>query len=523
MGPAFSAQVDVKGAASVAHIYGKKFVAAESMTSFLAPWAFAPNDLKRVIDYEFLAGVNRPVIHTSVHVPVDDKVPGLALSVHGQNFNRQEAWAELAKPWIDYIARNSLMMQQGRNVADIAYFYGEEAPLTGLFSGKAVPSAPRSVAYDFINADALMEALTNDGSDVTTPGGARYKAIFLGGTSRMMTLPILRKLATLAEGGATIIGQKPLADPSLLGDAAEFSAIVARLWPGGATANVGKGRIIVTTDIEAALGQAGVRSDFFVESGQPGTDIRFAHRQWQDGESYFVSNGKDRPERVEAHFRVTGKVPQLWRAETGTVEAVSYRIENGETIVPLTLQADEAVHVVFAESAKASSAVFDVPHPTAVATIAGPWQVTFQSNRGGPSTTRFDKLTALNENTDPRIKYFSGIATYTSHFTVPREWKAAAPLWLDLGEAKEVAEVTINGQLAGYAWHAPYRIDISRTAKAGDNVLQVRVANLWVNRLIGDQQPGSEKITWTALPTYLRTAPLKRSGLIGPVTVQTAQ
>jgi hypothetical protein len=83
--------------------------------------------------------VNRPVIHTSVHVPVDDKQPGLSLFIFGQYFNRNESWAELAKPWVDYIARSSLLLQQGRNVADVAYFHGEEAPLTGLYGASRWP------------------------------------------------------------------------------------------------------------------------------------------------------------------------------------------------------------------------------------------------------------------------------------------------------------------------------------------------------------------------------------------------
>ena len=77
----------------------------------------------------------------------------------------------------------------------------------------------------------------------------------------------------------------------------------------------------------------------------------------------------------------------------------------------------------------------------------------------------------------------------------------------------------VNGQHAGYAWHAPYRVDISAAAKPGRNRLEIRVANLWVNRLIGDAQPGAQKVTWTALPTYRKDAPLRRSGLIGPVTI----
>ena len=97
---------DMKGAASVAHVYGRKLVAAESMTSALAPWNFAPRDLQRVADAEFALGVNRIVIHSCVHQPLVGKAPGLTLFIFGQTFNRNETWAEQAKPWVDYLARN---------------------------------------------------------------------------------------------------------------------------------------------------------------------------------------------------------------------------------------------------------------------------------------------------------------------------------------------------------------------------------------------------------------------------------
>ena len=98
-------------------------------------------------------------------------------------------------------------------------------------------------------------------------------------------------------------------------------------------------------------------------------------------------------------------------------------------------------------------------------------------------------------------------------------WKPGRPLWLDLGEAREIAEVIVNGKRVGGTWNAPHRVDIGTFARRGRNQLSVRVANLWVNRMIGDAQPGAEKITWTASPTYTAKAPLRRSGLIGPVAL----
>jgi hypothetical protein len=522
-GPRWAHVADMKGAASVAHIWGQNLVAAESMTSAMNPWNDAPASLKRIIDLEFVNGVNRPVVHTSVHQPRDDKFPGLTLFIFGQYFNRHEAWAELAKPWVDYLSRNAFMLQQGRNFADVAYYYGEEAPLTALYADKPVPDAPKGYAYDFLNNEALMTALSNDGAELTTPGGARYKAIYLGGSSHMMTLATLKKLAALVEGGATVIGTKPKGDPGMVTDAARYAALVNKLWPGGSDNKVGKGRVVVSRDPEAALLSIGLKPDFAYDGAGEGAKLPFVHRALSakdgGGDSYFVVNQLGRTETFEARFRVTGRVPELWHAETGTSEPVSYRIENGVTTVPLSLLADESVHVVFRKPASQPSMMLKKLVPVPLASLDGPWSVAFQPGCGAPASAMLTTLAPLNENAEPGIKYFSGIATYRRSFATPRGWKAGQPLWLDLGEVRELAEVWVNGKLVGTAWHAPYRVDVSAEAKPGANTLEVRVANLWVNRLIGDAQPGATKLTWTALPTYRADAPLRRSGLIGPVRV----
>jgi hypothetical protein len=333
-----------------------------------------------------------------------------------------------------------------------------------------------------------------------------------------MTLPTLRKLAALVEGGATVIGQRPVANPSLAGNADEFQALAGKLWASGADTRIGKGRVLASSDVEAALTTIGIAPDFHF-TGQPDSEIPFVHRRLADGDSYFLANRKDRTETIEAHFRVTGKAPELWHAETGTSEPVSYRTANDETIVALTLAPDESVHVVFRKPAQSDSLMYRKLVPVEVGKVPGPWQVAFEAGRGAPATATFAQLAPLDESPAPGIKYFSGVATYTNSFTTPKGWKPGQPLWLDLGEAREVAEVSVNGKLAGHAWHAPYRVDIGKVAKAGRNSVQVRVANLWVNRMIGDKQPGATPITWTALPTYTAKAPLRRSGLIGPVTL----
>ncbi|CAN7340515.1 glycosyl hydrolase [Phenylobacterium sp. LjRoot225] len=517
-GPKPTYLADLKGAASVAHIYGQNLVAAESLTSAMSPWAFVPSDLKPFIDLEFASGVNRPVIHTSVHQPLDDKVPGLSLFIFGQYFNRHESWAELARPWVDYMARSSYLLQQGRNVADVGYFYGEEAPLTSLYGDKPVADAPVRYAYDFVGADALMNHLKPDGGELVATGGARYRVLYLGGSSRRMTLATLRRLAELADAGVTIVGPAPEGSPSLKDNPAEYQALVRRLWSGAPVTQVGKGRVFASQDVEAALGAAGATPDFRV-SGAADADVPFVHRRLADGDLYFVNNRKARAETLEARFRVSGKAPEIWRADTGKAEPVSYRIEGAETVVPLDMLPQDAFFVVFRTPATAQSVSVPARTWTSVGKVDGPWTVAFQPGRAAPASARFDRLQSLTESADPGIKYFSGVAAYRQTFIAPRGLRPGAPVMLDLGQVADIAQVLVNGKEVGYAWKAPYRVEVTSAIRPGKNTLEVRVADRWVNRLIGDAQPGAKPITYTTMKAYKPDAQLRPSGLLGPVTL----
>ncbi len=518
-GPKPTYLADIKGAASVAHLYGQNLVAAESLTSMLTPWGHAPSDLRRIIDLEFVTGVNRPVIHTSVHQPVDDKVPGLSLFIFGQYFNRHETWAEMARPWVDYLSRNSYLLQQGRNFADVAYFYGEEAPLTGLYGENRVADAPTQYAYDFVSADALMTMLKVENRDLVANSGARYRLLYLGGSSDRMTLPVLRQIAEFVQAGATIVGQAPQSSPSLSDDKASFDALVHRLWSGQPVTTVGQGTVIASSDVEGALSFLGARPDFSYVKPQADSDILFLHRRLADGDIYFLSNRQNRSEHVDAHFRVVGKMPAIWRADSGNSEAVSFHIEDNATIVPLDLEPEESFYVVFRTPATSGGATIEKPVLSRVGTLEGSWSVSLQPKIGDAATIQMATLGSLSEQADPAVKYFSGVASYTKSFELPKGARSGAPLILDLGRIGDLAEVHVNGKLVGSLWHAPYRLDIGGVTKRGRNEIDIRVANLWVNRLIGDAQPGAKKVTFTASPTYRADAPLRPSGLIGPVTL----
>ncbi len=507
---------DVRESAAVAHIYGQNLVAAESLTVYRNAWMFSPETLKSTADRMMTNGLNRFVIHTSVHQPVDDKIPGLGLGPFGQWFNRHETWAEMALPWTTYLARSSFMLQQGRFVADILYYYGEDSNITALFGGK-LPDIPAGYIYDFINADALLNRLSVKGGRIVTPSGMSYRLLALDANSRHMSLAVLKKIRELVKAGAAVAGPKPVESPSLADDQAEFLAIADELWDGGAH----EGRVIGRLTIAQAMAMIGASPDFTYTKPREDTSLAFVHRTLPDGEVYWVVNGNSRRETLEASFRVTGKAPELWHAETGSVEPASYLIANGRTIVPLRLAPDDAVFVVFRKAAAAPARALPDPVESELLTVAGPWQVAFQPGRGAPATARFDALGSWSESADPGIKYFSGTATYKASFDVPAHWfVSGARLWFDLGDVKNLAEVKVNGAPLGTVWKAPFRVDATEALKPGPNTIEIKVANLWVNRLIGDKQPGVTKATtYTAVEFYKADSPLLPSGLLGPVRI----
>ena len=510
---------DIKGAASVAQIYGQNIVAAESLTAILAPWAYAPKDLKRVMDFEFALGVNRPVIHTSVHQPSDDHVPGLSLGSVGQYFNRHETWAEMAGPWVQYMASSSFMLQQGFAQSDIAYFYGEETPITQQFANGIPSDLPQGFGYDFVNAQILVENLSVDEGVlvVNSPGTGSYRALYLGGTSQLMTLNTLERIAQLVEAGALVIGEKPVGTPNLLDDQHAFAALANRLWADGDITLIGKGTVMRGGDPQSALLARGIPLDFAYRKSAPDSEVLFRHRKLANGDIYFLTNRRSRPEPTQARFRVTGRLPELWNAVTRTKTPLSFATDGAHTVIDLELAPEEAVFIVFREPTKLTNRIVDQLELTTHAALDGPWQVSFQPGRGAPAGVAMARLTPLEQHDDTGIRYFSGISTYLTKFTMPDNVAADDPIWLDLGEIGDVAEVHVNGDSAGIAWFAPYRVDVTGLVEAGENTVEIKIANRWINRLIGDKQPGADGVAFVTSPTYDASASLRSAGLIGPV------
>lgn len=517
IGPRAQYWADVRGAASVAHVYGREHVAAESLTSAVSPWAFSPRDFQPMIDMEFALGVTRPVLHSSVHQPVDNNLPGMSLWIFGHYFNRHDTWAEHAKPWVDYLARNSYMLNQGRFVADVGYFTGEETPLTELYIDEPHLDVPRANGFDYLNADMLINALNAKDGRLISEGGASYRAVFLGGTSEYMTLPVLKKLQLLADSGITIIGKRPVSSPSLRDNDAEFQKIADTLW---SSAYVGK-TVFPTNDIKQGILDAGIDPDFEYQ-GEADSQVFFVHRSEGEKDIYFFTHRLNRQEQGTFRFNVTGRKPMLWDAETGNLSALSYRTEGNYTVIERNLRAFESGFIVFEE--KTDQKAFEVKAPTIrqLLTMNDGWMVNFDKNKGLKDTQQMMPVGDWSLNDNPEIKYFSGSANYHRKLTIKASDLNNTQLILNLGEVLEMAEVSINGQPLRLLWKPPYAMDIKPWLKVGENTLDISITNLWVNRLIGDEQEGVNRKTVKPIATYRKDAPLRSSGLIGPVVLESA-
>jgi len=594
--------------ASVGHVYGRNIIGAESFTT--APgahgrWQEDPYSLKARGDEIFCQGINRYIFHRFAMQPWTNRWPGMTMGQWGTHFDRTSTWWEQGRAWLKYVARCQYLLQQGRFVADAAYFCGESAPAE-LRVGD--PALPAGYDYDGVNANVLESATVQNGQ-LVLKSGMRYRVLILPPSDRAMTPGLLRRLRGFVADGLTLVGVPPTASPSLDHYPqcdAEIKTLVTEMWgkANGKTVTenkLGQGKVIWGQAMAQVFNGLNLKPDF-AYAASSGAKLLYLHRLAGDTDLYFVSNQLDRRVQVDCTFRVSGKVPELWDAETGRIRrAPVWREQDGCTIVPLTLEQVGSVFVVFREPAgstdhivsaksvsgdnsaaspapawgilngKVGNILVSSPGPCAVELktaagktfqaevrsvakpieIAGPWNLSFPPNWGAPAQVTLPTLISWTESTNSGVKYFSGTATYTKEIEISADRLGAnhslRSLWLDLGRVKNLAEVFVNGQPLGILWKPPFRVDLSSVARPGKNKIEIKVTNLWPNRLIGDEQlpPDTEwsgiqikripqwvtegkpsptgRLTFTTWHHWTKDMQPMESGLLGPVTLRTEE
>jgi hypothetical protein len=513
--------IENRAASSSAHTYGKIKVSAESFTAAGNPFARYPAMFKKRGDRFFTEGINNSLLHVDIQQPDNNAKPGLS-AWFGVEFNRLNTWYFDMDVLLQYLKRCNMMLQQGQYVADVAYFIGEDAP---KMTGVTDPELPQGYSFDYINGDIIKSAVTVKDGKLTLPNGIAYSILVL---PKLKTIrpELLAKIKDLVQQGAVILGPKPERSPSLQGypnSDKQVQNMANELWDNidGSINKVnhyGKGLVMSGMTMQEALDMIKVIPDLKITKSD---SILFIHRQLQGGSIYFVSNQKNIPVNISTAFRITGKSPELWNAVTGTVRnLLAYYQTAATTTIPMQLAPYESAFVIFRRDGNTGDTTkANYPAPAKTTVISKPWIVSFDKNMRGPvKPLKFDTLSDWAKNKNDSIKYYSGTAYYSTTFKMGKLTQGANYI-IDLGLARAIAKVTVNGVEMGGAWTPPYKVDITKALKPGKNKLEIKVVNTWANRLIGDSMLPADQRKTSALFGPDPKNGLEPSGLLGPVKI----
>jgi hypothetical protein len=534
----------LKQASSAAHIYGKKIVGAESFTTIGPHWNDELwRDQKSSFDHEICAGLNRLYFHTFTCSPTEMRLPGQEYFA-GTHVNPQVTWWEYSGAFIDYLNRVQSVVQNGVFVADVLYYYGDHVPNVFPFKHSDPAQVMPGFDYDVTNEDVLLKLKYEDGK-ITAPGGlVRYEALVLP-DHKALSLEALIKIEKLLSQGANILGYKPEYLISLKGGAeaqSKFKEISDNIWGKDISerseAKYKKGTVSWGVSAHDYLISKNLLPDFSVTNNNDSLFFDYIHYKLGDKDLYFVSNQTGNSQNIECSFRVSGKKPELWDALTGEIrDAGSFSQANDRTNIPLSFDPYGSILIVFnneISKEEKSSQGNNYPVYSDLLTITGAWTVRFDTKWGGPeSAVSFPELTDWSQSRDADIKYYSGAADYNKTFNIDFEPETNVSYYLELGSVKDVgiAVVKINGIDKGIVWTSPFRVDISRELKKGENQLDIKVINSWFNRVAGDEIAAAKKrLTSTNIVLIndfrgrkMDEIKLEPSGLLGPVKITKGQ
>ncbi len=612
----------LRWASSSAHTYGRKIVAAESFTGRWndGNWKMDPFGIKRIGDLAFCCGVNKMFLHGTAMQPWGTDVkPGMPMMFWGTMFAPGQTWLEPGKVWIDYISRCQYILSEGLNVADVAGI------MPTLNWKDAMPGGlHKKYNYDLVSEESLLNEMDWRDGYFELPSGAKYRVLFLPKTNGQMDAGLIKKLTKLAQKGGIIVCQdKPQTSTSLSNYPKcdeDVKNAVSALWGkcDGKTIfenSVGKGKLVwmnaIWTDIEDPEGKyyrdtraenytfyskpasTNYWSDEFLKLintvSQPDVEvlkaggkamawggfeettrgtregesaIAWIHRRIGNNEVYFVSSQVGSNNESELIFRVKGKIPEIWDAETGKYYKPEKWIEEGErTKISISFRPMGSVFVVFKPASEAITGlpVYNVaPKIKSEILLSEKWQVTFPAGYGAPENAELASG-SLTDSPVNGIKYFSGTTTYNTSVSFTDQ-QLKSTIILDLGTVRNLAEVIVNNVSAGVLWNPPFVSDITSLLKPGKNSLTVKVTNTWWNRMVGDEQlpedlkwgkkipyhgagdyrgyplleipewvwsgeerPSKDRVTFSTWKYVEKDSPLEPSGLIGPVKLLIAE
>jgi hypothetical protein len=589
---------------------------AFTSTAAFAKWQEHPFSLKPLGDAAFCQGINRLIFHQYTHQPWLERAPGLTLGPFGVHYDRTETWWEQARAWHQYLARCQFLLQQGLFVADICYLTDEGAYTSPPTPDQLQPRPPAGHDYDLATAETVLTRMSVKDGRLQLPDGMNYGLLVLPPNRRMTPKLLAKIKELVEAGatvlGARPIRSPSLTGYPQCDN--EVVRLADELWgpcDGKAVKEhaLGKGKIVWGLSLEEVLRRTATPQDLQQVTQLPGYALRYIHRRTETADIYFVANPNASmpraagapstdPTVAECRFRITGKQPEIWHPDTGQLEKPAIWHEaDGMVTLPIPFEPAGSLFVIFRESSRGLDPILratmngrpvtwlnvshapsgqidllsdraglyrfqcasgrtlaaEIKPPPAPMPVQGPWELSFPPHLGAPDRVTLERLISWSNHTNPGVKYFSGTASYKKLVSVPSTFLAAdRQVYLDLGKVQVIAEVSVNGVDCGVLWKPPFVADISKVLKAGDNLVEIKVVNLWPNRLIGDEQlpddcrwlPAqsdggqglaewprwlldgktnpSGRVTFTTWKHWAKDSPLLDSGLLGPVTLRVA-
>jgi len=605
-GSHYRAYEEGKWASSAVHVTGKKKVSSEAFPAgrWDAAWVHYPWTYKWLADYAYSSGVNHLAFHCFPFQPWDDKAvhkPGMVFKNWGSQYSRYNTWWEQGVDWQKYQARCQYMLQQGVFQAEALFMTPECVPGLEL---TIHPDLPLGYDFDLASAKMVNDQLFVEDGMICTPSGMKYHLLCLPKIEEI-SVPLLKKIQKLVVDGAhVVVSSKPKTSLGLENypmSKKEVIDIVTEMWQnldGKKVTEVsyGKGKLYWATPREV-LKKIGVEPDVIVEtegnnieqsSYRAQLPLTYIHRYTPEADLFFVASSSEKPSSGLLSFRIRGKQPEFWYPDSGRIKKCPVYEEKGaRTIIPMIFDPAGAYFVVFRKKAETtpviqvslngkpalSTAMCINPltntkqffktggflridtadgkrveekiKPVKICPLNTDWMVSFEGV-GAPESRKFPVLYSWHESPDELLRYFSGTGIYKK--TVKLEKKDNEQIWLDLGRVEVIASVIINGKKIEIKWKPPFLTNITNALKSGKNELEIRVANLWGNRLIGDEQypddmgfspndvllrqlpkwfvenkprPQQGRKTFTTCRYYDKNDPLRPSGLLGPVSLIT--
>lgn len=588
---------------SNAHVNSKKVVAAEAFTG-QPQYAFQNdfNDLKATGDQAFCEGVNLFVLHASAHQPWPNLKPGMVMGWWGTQFGPGQTWWDHgAAEWIEYVTRCQLLLQKGLFVGDVCYLQLQRQKNTAI---------PEGFRADICSEKELLTRFKVKDNTLTLADGMSYRILILPNQPKIEP-ELARKIETLVNEGAIVVGNGFTGSSGLNNYETrnkEVLDISERLFGSFESNNklkkqllkIGKGKVYVGYSAEEVLALENIAKDVEVLNNKE--NIAWIHRNDGNENYYFVSNKSKDKITTNISFRVEDMQPEIWNPVTGEIKnALIWETKNGRTNVNFNLEANGSCFIVFRNQINNQTAAIKNLSINGIDENIGTylsnknelilnkkgtyslslqndrtvtlkqkqneeaillnenWEVQFEENRGAPVSAHFDKLISWPLHTDLGIKFFSGTAKYKKSFRLnSKQLKSNKRILVDLGEVKNIATVMVNGKTAQLIWKAPFVADITEFCTTGENQLEVKVTNLWPNRIIGDKlepedclwgpmrtftyvdpnipigrnllevpdwvknntpRPSKNRITFCTMDFFEKDTPLLPSGLIGPVQI----